>query len=354
MWTVLSLAAFAAVGSSTEMTEMERIEYINSVQSTWTAGISARKFEGGFKRLLGAVDNEEDMWRKIEAGEIQLIEEDPNMAVPTSFDSATNWPDCALTIGDIRDQSNCGCCWAFGTVSAASDRYCIATRDNSVVFSATDSCFCSNNLNGCNGGQLSTAYQHMSNQGVVTGGQQNQTGPITHLCSEFPLPHCHHHGPQGSDPYPDEGSPGCPSQTSPKCPKACDADAYAPHTNWAGDKYKFTGNINSYVTMTAIQQAIMAGGPIGTAFNVYSDFENYVSGIYQHTTGSYLGGHAVRFVGWGEENSVLYWKVANSWNPYWGEKGYFRILRGVNECNIERQGQAPANDVVWTDPYNRR
>jgi len=31
-------------------------------------------------------------------------------------------------IGDIRDQSNCGCCWAFAGASAASDRMCIATK----------------------------------------------------------------------------------------------------------------------------------------------------------------------------------------------------------------------------------
>lgn len=27
--------------------------------------------------------------------------------------------------------------------------------------------------------------------------------------------------------------------------------------------------------------------------------------------------------------------VSNSWGEWWGENGYFRILRGVNECGIE-------------------
>ena len=27
--------------------------------------------------------------------------------------------------------------------------------------------------------------------------------------------------------------------------------------------------------------------------------------------------------------------VANSWGEWWGENGYFRIQRGVNECSIE-------------------
>jgi len=43
--------------------------------------------------------------------------------------------------------------------------------------------------------------------------------------------------------------------------------------------------------------AIYLNGPVEAAFNVYSDFENYASGVYQHTTGSALGGHAVRIVG---------------------------------------------------------
>ena len=47
---------------------------------------------------------------------------------PDSFDSETNWPQCADIIGDIRDQSDCGCCWAFGAASAASDRMCIGTN----------------------------------------------------------------------------------------------------------------------------------------------------------------------------------------------------------------------------------
>ena len=85
---------------------------------------------------------------------------------------------------------------------------------------------------------------------------------------------------------------------------------------------------------------IMEGGPVETAFTVYSDFEDYAGGIYQRTTGKPAGGHAVKIVGWGVENGTKYWKVANSWNPYWGEKGFFRIVRGKNECGIEDQSRA--------------
>jgi cathepsin B len=69
---------------------------------------------------------------------------------------------------------------------------------------------------------------------------------------------------------------------------------------------------------------------------VYEDFADYSSGVYQHVTGSYLGGHAIKIIGWGvTSDGVKYWLIANSWNETWGEKGYFRMLRGVNECGIE-------------------
>ena len=80
----------------------------------------------------------------------------------------------------------------------------------------------------------------------------------------------------------------------------------------------------------------MENGSVEVAFSVYDDFGDYESGVYQNVTGSYLGGHAVKLIGWGETNEgVKYWIIANSWNETCGENGYFRILTGVNECGIE-------------------
>jgi len=274
------------------------------------------------------------------AGEIEISEAPAGFAPPESFDSATNWPACAKVIDDIRDQSNCGCCWAFGGASAASDRLCIATNATSAVpLSAEAVCFCASS-DGCGGGFLQATWGYVK-KGAVTGGNQADTGPLGGgFCSSFSLPHCHHHGPQGEDPYPAEGSAGCPTQSSPRCPKQCDSTAKAPHNVFAKDEYKFTGSIQSYGNEAAIQNAIMTAGPVETAFTVYQDFENYVSGVYKKTSSTVLGGHAVRIVGWGVDGGTKYWKVANSWNPFWGEKGYFRIVRGLDECGIESQGMA--------------
>merc|ERR1712066_614711 len=250
---------------------------------------------------------------------------------------------------------NCGCCWAFAGAEAASDRMCISTNASIMVpLSAQDVCFNGGGFMsmGCNGGQITSPWSYLKKgglfggKGAVSGGQYQGTGPFGKgLCSDFSLPHCHHHGPKGDDPYPAEGAPGCPHENSPRGPKACDADAKAPHNNFEEDKYAYNGQTITARGEMDIKQAIMAGGPMEVAFTVYSDFENYASGIYHHTGGEVAGGHAVKIVGWGVESGVKYWKVANSWNPYWAEKGYFRIREG--EGGIDDMVTGASHDAKW-------
>ena len=333
---------------------IEQIQKTPGVQ--WQAGVSERFAQepigSALKPLMGVTAEamaERARFAAENAGGLATVE------LPESFDSEANWPQCAKVIGDIRDQSACGCCWAFAAASAASDRLCIATNASIVEpLSAQDVCFCASS-NGCGGGDISTPWRHMKfseffgGPGVVSGGQYQGTGPFgPGFCSDFSLPHCHHHGPQGDDPYPAEGTKGCPNvNTSPSCPQKCDSTAKAPHNDFEADKLGFKGELLSVSGADKIAQAIMEGGPVETAFTVYSDFENYVGGIYHHVTGQMAGGHAVRIVGWGSENGQKYWKVANSWNPHWGEKGYFRIRRGSNEGGIEDMVTASSPTAKW-------
>ncbi|CAG9131612.1 unnamed protein product [Plutella xylostella] len=87
-----------------------------------------------------------------------------------------------------------------------------------------------------------------------------------------------------------------------------------------------------------IMYDIMESGPVQAILTVHQDFFHYRDGIYRrsHYGDNKLQGlHAVRIVGWGEDQGDKYWIVANSWGPEWGENGFFRIARGVNESGIE-------------------
>jgi len=347
------LSVGLALGPPANATRGEYVDYLNSLPGTWKAGVNARfadKPLGYSKRLCGVKNwptNELD--KLVKEGIVKTPTEEwlSTIDPPESFDSETNWPNCAEVIGDIRDQSDCGCCWAFGAATAASDRLCIATKGAiKVPLSAQATCFCAES-NGCNGGSLFTPWSYIKRQGVVTGGQYQGSGPFGKgMCSDFSLPHCHHHGPQGQDPYPAENTKGCPSvKKSPACPKSCDSGS---SKNFASDEYSFKGEVMKFPSQEkAIRAAIAEAGPVEVAFSVYKDFENYVSGIYTKKSNQMLGGHAVTLVGWGSEGGVDYWKVQNSWNPYWGEKGYFRIKRGTDECGIESSATAASNTAVW-------
>lgn len=362
-----TIVALALLASATALSPREQmVEQVNNAGTTWTAAVDpkfADKPLGSSKHLYGVKEGSLEAFKRLIAEGAEgfelapiVMDEEVLKSIPDEFDSETNWPKCAKVIGDIRDQSNCGCCWAFGGASAASDRACIASDGEiAVPFSAQDVCF-NSNTNGCGGGSVYTPWSYIKSTGVVTGGQNlNDTASTPSdpfdgegFCSSFSLPHCHHHGPTGEDPYPAEGDPGCPSERSPTGPTACDDSAQDPHNDFESDKYTFDGSVTLFPSSEAtLQKAIMTDGPIEVAFSVYSDFENYAGGIYQHVTGSYEGGHAVRMVGWGVEDGVKYWKIANSWNPYWGENGYFRILRGSDECGIESSGAASSTGATY-------
>ncbi len=67
-------------------------------------------------------------------------------------------------------------------------------------------------------------------------------------------------------------------------------------------------------------KAALKHGPLVTTLDVYADFIVYGSGIYKHTTGDYMGGHAVSIVGFDDARRA--WIIRNSWGPDWGDHGF--------------------------------
>ena len=243
-------------------------------------------------------------------------------ALPTNFDSRKQWPNCA-SISEIRDQGSCGSCWAFGAVEAMSDRICVASGGRQQVqISAEDLMTCCNDCgNGCNGGYPSAAWTYYVENGLVSGGLYNSHKG----CQPYKVAACEHHT-TGKRPPCGNIVP------TPSCVQRCESSynqTYRQDKHYATKAYTILNNVQQ------IQQEILTNGPVEADFTVYADFVQYKSGVYQRHSNQVLGGHAIRILGWGVENGVDYWLCANSWNTDWGDNGYFKILRGADECNIE-------------------
>lgn len=315
------------------------VGHINMVQSSWESHISPRFANatiGQLKRMMGTVMRGHPSYLPLEYREDHNIQEGD---IPDTFDSRDYFSDCTDVIGHVRDQSACGSCWAFATTEALNDRLCISQGVHDLL-SPTDTVACCSGMRcgmsmGCNGGQPSGAWTWFTKTGVVTGGDQVNEGDGS-TCEPYPFESCAHH----VDPTPEH--PACPSKdySTPKCTSSCTDNAYA--TSYKDDKH-FAKSSYGVRGVEQIQAEILKNGPVSCAFTVYEDFPTYKSGVYTHTSGSALGGHAVKMIGWGTENGEDYWLIVNSWNDSWGNGGTFKIKRGVNECGIE--GQITAGEV---------
>jgi cathepsin B len=337
---MVRMAAASLVATASAASFQEIAEHVNSLGTSWTAQEPA-KFASveDVKPFLGTILKHEEGFK----AQAKDVSEVPNVDIPADFDVRTAFPACAEVSGNIRDQSSCGSCWAFGSTEAFNDRHCIATGSTTKlsVEDTTANCgFLQCFSMGCNGGQPGMAWDWFKNKGVVTGGDYFDIGS-GETCAPYSLAPCAHHVP------PTDKYPACPSSEYPtpslsKCTESAYGKGYSADKIKATDSYSLTG-------IQAIQADMVQYGSATAAFTVYDDFPTYKSGVYKRTSSNALGGHAVKLLGWGTENGEDYWLVANSWNEQWGDNGTFKIARGINECGIEGQvsaGRAGTATVV--------
>jgi len=273
--------------------DAEFIAHVNSNQSDYVAA-PQDKFKGWTlleaARLMGVRS-------MVPSGETPV--KTHNVAVediPESFDARKQWPSF---IHPIRDQAQCGSCWAFSGAEVLGDRFTIATNGKvNVVLSPEDMVSCDTGDMGCSGGMLDSEWNYLVNTGIVSD-----------AC------------------FPYSAGQGQAAACQTKC---SDSETFTKYK--AADSFHLTN-------VADIQAEIMKNGPVQAAFTVYKSFLSYKSGIYTKHWWQFwdqeLGGHAVKIVGWGVENKTPYWIVANSWSTTWGEDGYFRIKRGGNVCGFE-------------------
>jgi len=218
------------------------------------------------------------------------------LAAPDTFDAREKWTSCP-SISKIYNQKATEDAELYASAGSILDRSCISDKKHTLL-SLPDVELCSD----CTSGGLKSGcyWQYWVDTGIVS----------------------------------DECYPASSCGTT--CAHKCTGN---PSLDWNNDKHKGsrTYSVNGEDNM---KTELFNNGPFQVFMNIYSDFFTFTGGIYRHISGGYEGGHTVKLVGYGIENSVRYWICANSWGETWGEKGFFRIVRGTNECNIEKQAYA--------------
>lgn len=197
-----------------------------------------------------------------------------------------------------------GSCWAHASVSTIADRIKIATKgnDRDVVPSVQVLLNCGT-AGSCGGGDIHAAFRWIHFNGIPD---------VT--CQQYVA---------------NDGSGEC--RPEEMC-KNCDDKGCWSVSDFTRINVKRYGRV---VGDSNIQKEIMLGGPVACYLNA-NCIKTYKSGVsmYNETsTGEpchpYVFNHAIQLNGWGtDENGVDYWIGRNSWGTYWGEQGFFRIVRG--------------------------
>jgi len=208
----------------------------------------------------------------------------------------------------VKDQGQCGSCWAFSTTGSLEGSAALATGQlESLAEQQLVDCAGFPNL-GCMGGQMAHSLSWSK----------------THdFCKESA--------------YPYRASGG-------KCQSSGCAVGLASGSVTGVMKLKgLFGPAKEADMLSAVSQQ-----PVSVALEADKDaFQHYSSGVLTDATGcGSKPDHGVLVVGYGTDNGVDYWKVKNSWASTWGDGGYLKIARGGKGSGVCAILSGPVYPVV--------
>lgn len=200
----------------------------------------------------------------------------------------------------IKNQEQCGSCWAFSTTGSVEGAYYIATK-HLISLSEQQLVSCDKIDNGCEGGLMDNGFKFAETYGI---------------CKEEDYPYISGSGIS----FQCHGEHG-------------NCTAVVKVTNYTDVPEK---------DEDALQVAV-ASQPVSVAVEAdRSAFQLYKSGIMASPFCGTKLDHGVLIVGYGAGLlGEKYWKVKNSWGATWGEEGFIRLGRGNNVCGISQQASFP-------------